>query len=349
MGEDDINKITNEMVNNFYEKLNQELQNTEYLNYIPQIVNDYRAFLVTAISNGLIRNLEGLKLFEVYEIKYFDGNAYASWNNHVLSLQKRFFVERTDEERRNVLFHELIHSLINKLLSHDNNNFGWENFIRFEQNINSLMTKEQIKMIRDKYSDIFTSPYYNRDEHMVMEVMQSFNEITTQYLAEILCFTSYRKNRPSPKHFSSKIFTDNHLFISDFCTYPEYEQIFLDFLRTINGFGNIENNDELFSKWFSMLQDGSIWNQIICTYKSKENMEILFDFLISFGALRLAKESSMGIGVEYGGNKEMLTKSIQELDEKLKKIRSYDSEVVFDYDEYPEIEREVIRIGKRNK
>ena len=107
--------------------------------------------------------------------------------------------------------------------------------------------------------------------------------------------------------FSSKILTDNNGLLSDFSTYPEYEQIFLDFLRTINGFGQIDNNDELFNKWLVMLSNGSIWNQMICTYKNKDNLPLLFDFLISFGALRIAKEKAMGIGVEYLGDKEKLT------------------------------------------
>lgn len=45
---------------------------------------------------------------------------------------------------------------------------------------------------------------------------------------------------------------------------------------------------------------------------------------------------------------EKLTKSIQEIDEKLKKLRNYDSGFIFDYEEYPAIEGEVIRIEKRD-
>ena len=345
MKEIDISKTINEMVENFYEKTNQALQNTDYSKYTPQIVNDYKTFLVTAINCGLISNLEDLNLFIVNKVEYSDGYAYAGWNSRNLSLFKRFFVERTDEERRNVIFHELIHSLINKFLSSINNDYRFVNFIHFEENINVLLTNEQIKAIRDKFNDIFTNPYYNRNENMVFEAMQSFNEFTTQYLAEILCAMSYERKMKAPQYFSSKIFTENHGFVSDFCTYPEYEEIFLNFLRTINGFGNIDNNNELFNKWFSMIKDGSIWNQIICTYKSKGNINILFDFLISYGALRCAKESSMGIGIEYRGDKEKLTRSIQELDEKLKKLRNYDPEIVFDYEEYHQVQREVIRLG----
>ena len=68
----------------------------------------------------MVLNEKELSLFEINEVKYFDGNAYASWLLHSLTLQKRFFVERTKEERRNVLFHELIHSLMEQLFNLDN-------------------------------------------------------------------------------------------------------------------------------------------------------------------------------------------------------------------------------------
>lgn len=342
------NKIL-ELIENASNKISNALVETEYKSYTEQIVRDYSIFLITIIEYGLIKDETELDLFKINTVKYFDGNAYASWGYHNLTIQKRFFVERNDEERRNVLFHELIHSLMEKLFTFDNPYFA--NFGKFLKNIDNLLTKDRINNIRRKFPDIFQSKYYDKNYNVVSESFQTFNEVTTQYLAEILTADSYSKNKQSPKHFQSKIFIENDYFLSDFSIYPEYEQIFLNFLRTINGFGNIESNDDLFYKWFMMLREGTIWNQIISTYKSKGNIELLFEFLISFAALRHAKESSMGIDVVYQGDKEVLTKSLIELDNKLKQNRNLDDECIFDYVEYPDVVEpvEIIRLTPRKK
>lgn len=342
------NKIL-EMIENAKNKISKALIETEYNYYTEEIAKDYGIFLTTAIEYGLVTNESELDLFKINNVRYFDGNAYASWGYHNLTIQKRFFVERNEEERRNVLFHELIHSLMENIFSFDNTYF--RNFSRFLKSIDDLLTKDQIKNIRDKFPDMFQSKYYDKNYNAVSESFQTFNEVTTQYLTEILTANSYRKNRQQAKQFQSKIFLDNDYFVSDFSTYPEYEQIFLSFLRTINGFGNIQSNDELFCKWFMMLREGTVWNQIISTYKSKGNIELLFEFLITFAALRHAKESSMGLDVVYQSDKELLTRNLIELDCKLKKNRNFDDESVFDYVEYPDVVEptEVIRITPRKK
>ena len=101
-------------------KISDALKQTEYSSYINEIVEDYAIFIRVCIENGLIKNESELELFRINDVKYFEGNAYASWIWHKLTLQKRFFVERTKEERRNVLFHELIHSLMEQLFDNDN-------------------------------------------------------------------------------------------------------------------------------------------------------------------------------------------------------------------------------------
>ena len=347
MNEKNVEIIIDNMAKVFEEKLSLALHNTGYASYTSKIVEDYRVFLYTAVNYGLINNMDDFHLFDVFDVEYFDGLAYASWNTHRMTIQKRFFIERTEEEQRNVIFHELLHSLVNKMISDENNNIGFVNYVNFIHNMNSMLIPMQVGAIRSKYSDIFTTPYYNQSSNMAFDATQSFNEVTTQYLAETLCAISYGKPKMDMQTFSSKILTDNNGLLSDFSTYPEYEQIFLDFLRTINGFGQIDNNDELFNKWLVMLSNGSIWNQMICTYKNKDNLPLLFDFLISFGALRIAKEKAMGIGVEYLGDKEKLTSGILELDEKLKQLRNYDPETIFEFEEYQPIQRETIKLSSR--
>ena len=335
------------MMNNAKILLNDALKDTEYANYVDEILDHYKEFLKTGLDTGLIKTEDYLSLYVIKDIKYYNGTQYANWVNHSLTLQKRYFVERNNEERRNVLFHELIHSLMEKLFSYDNEKYT--DFTNYVKNIDSLLTEEQITNIKNKYKDIFTDKYFENNSNIVCESFKTFNEVTTQYLAEVLTAHSYKKEIKEPDYFSSKIFNRDDYFISDFSTYPEYEQIFINFLRTLNGFGKIQDNNELLQKWFTMLSTGDIWNHIIGSYKEQDNTELLFEFLIGFAALRKAKENSMGIGVEYEGDKELLTNSLIELDKKLKKNINLQDEKKYDYEEYPPINEHtgVLRFNKK--
>ena len=334
------------MIEDFRSKLSVVLSENGYSDYVYEIVDNYRTFIDILINDGSIKNENDLDLYRVDSVKYFDGHAYASWCMHDLTLQKRFFVERDSEGRRNTLFHELTHSLMEKYFLH---NQDMTNFNCFLLKIDSFLTEEQITDIRFKYTDIFFDKYFENNGNLAANVNQTLNEITTEYLSNILTLKSYGKTKREKRSFKSKIFVDNDYFVSDLTSYQEYEQVFFSFLRTINGFGKFESDLDLFNKWFEMLQKGTIWNQIVCTYQEKNNMELLFDFLISYNALRKAKESSMGIDVEYQGNKELLTHSIMELDKKLRINRNYDDEKIYDYVEFPPPPPIIIDTNKHSK
>ena len=199
-------------------KISDALCQTEYSIYINEIVKDYVLFIKICIEKGLIRNEKELSLFEINEVKYFDGNAYASWLLHSLTLQKRFFVERTKEERRNVLFHELIHSLIEQLFNLDNSYYS--NFLNYIKRLVQDLPQKQLTTIRNKYIDIFKGKYYEKSSNLVCESMQTFNEATTQYLAELLTNYSYGKSKRENSTFDSKIMIHNNHFKSFFVTYP---------------------------------------------------------------------------------------------------------------------------------
>lgn len=324
-------------------KISDALKQTEYSSYINEIVEDYAIFIRVCIENGLIKNESELELFRINDVKYFEGNAYASWIWHKLTLQKRFFVERTKEERRNVLFHELIHSLMEQLFNFDN--LYYKNFLNYIKRMDENLSSEQFDKIRKKYIDIFNGKYYEKNSNLVCEAMQTFNEVTTQYLAELLTNYSYGNEKKNNSVFDSKIMIHNDHFKSCFVTYPEYEQLFLNFLRTLNGFGSIEDNDELFHKWFAELQSGYIWDRIIGTYNNEQNKEILLEFLAGFGAVRKAKESSMGIDVEYSGDKSLLTKNLIELDIVLVRNINHNKNVMFPHESIPDLPIEHISIS----
>ena len=332
-----------EMIIRAKNKISAALEQTEYSSYIGEIVEDYVVFIKVCIEKGLINNVSELELFKIDDVEYFEGNAYASWLWHKLTLQKRFFVERTKEERRNVLFHELIHSLMEQLFAIDN--LYYKNFLNYIKRLDEVLSLEQFDKIREKYIDIFNGKYYEKNSNLVCDAMQTFNEVTTQYLAELLTNYSYGTKKKNNSVFESKIMIPNEHFKSFFVTYPEYEQLFLNFLRTLNGFGSIEDNDELFHKWFDGLQSGYIWDHIIGTYNNEQNKEILLDFLVGFGAVRKAKESSMGINVEYSGNKNLLTKNLIGLDCVLTQNINHNKDVRFLHESIPDLPAEHISIS----
>lgn len=332
-----------EMVIGARNKISAALEQTEYSSYVSEIVEDYVVFIKICIEKGLIKNVSELELFRIDDVKYFEGNAYASWIWHRLTLEKRFFIERTKEERRNVLFHELIHSLMEKLFVSDN--LYYKNFLNYIKRLDEVLSLDQFDAIREKYSDIFKGKYYQKNSNLVCVAMQTFNEVTTQYLAELLTNYSYGNKKKNNVMFESKIMIPNYYFKSFFVTYPEYEQLFFSFLRTLNGFGSIEDNDELFYKWFYELQSGYIWDRIIGTYNNEQNKEMLLEFLAGFGVVRLAKEFSMGIGVEYSGDKKLLTENLIELDTLLGKNINHYPNTSFSHESIPDLPTEHITIS----
>ena len=48
------------------------------------------------------------------------------------------------------------------------------------------LAPEQFVILREIYIDLFSGKYYEKNSNVVCEAMQTFNEVTTQYLAELL-------------------------------------------------------------------------------------------------------------------------------------------------------------------
>ena len=115
-------------------------------------------------------------------------------------------------------------------------------------------------------------------------------------------------------------------------------------MRTLNGFGSIEDNDKLFCKWFDGLKSGYIWDHIIGTYNHEQNKELLLEFLAGFAAVRKAKESSMGIDAEYLGDRNLLTKNLVDLDTILIQNLNRNKSVKFPHENIPDLPTEHITI-----
>ena len=328
------------------ENLEKGLKDTPYENEVDSILKDYLEFLKVGISFGLI-NLDNINMYEIKEAKYIEnGNAYASWVMGNLTIQPRFFIERNSEERRNVLFHELIHSLMEKLINY---NVYADNFTNLCLNMSDYLDQKDIDSILEKFDDIMPLSIYEKKHPSSLASLSKIfiNEATTQSLAEILTSISLNKSREGYKKVESKLFTEDTILQSNFATYPEYQQIFLSFLRTINGLGTIENDDKLFLEYFTRLENGTIWQQIVGTYSEKNKMPELFETLMTLTFLKNAKESSMGINVSFSGDKNKMTKLINDLITKLNQSRNLDEPKNYPYVEYAEPEPIVISIKPR--
>ena len=345
MKNNSLDSKVNRLIEIAKEKIECGLRNTEYSNMFKKILIDYIDFLKVGIELGLINN-ENINLYEINECVYRpDGNAYAAWRCHSLFIDPRFFIEINEDEQKNVIFHELIHSLLDQLLSSKQ----CVNFGNFLNKVNDILDKERISEILNNYqglvSDNFLDSKLKNIFNLVsLEISRFLNEATTQNLAEILTSKSLKKSRDDYQKFESKIFTTEILLTSNFCTYPEYQQVFNAFLRTINGLGNIDNDEELFSRYFEMLKSGVIWQQIIGTYSEKNKLSELFEFLMTMSILLTAKESSMGIGVEYEGDKNKPTQLINSLYNKMIELRNEDEIINYPYIEYEKPEAKKIKI-----
>ena len=337
------------------DNLNIALLNTKYADKSDSILSHYIAFLKVGIEVGLIDE----KNIDIYEIKkvvfYEKGNAYASWIGNILTLEPRFFIERNEQEQRNVIFHELIHSLMEKLIYFNEFYDNFKNFCDRTNQSEGYVTSETI----EKYINMFdktliqsgkVSEWQSTPSFLYFSSRIFFNEATTQNLAEILTLRSYGQIRGEYKTFDSKILTDASILQSNFVTYQEYQQPFNYFLRTINGLGKIDNDEELFIEYFKMLWNGTIWQQIIGTYIEKNNLQELFEILSTMTVLLEAKKSSMGINVVYSGNKDELTQLINSICVKMNELRDNNEIKQYPFIEYmpiPSTRRASSSFGKR--
>lgn len=314
------------------DNLQKGLNNTIYFDKIESILSDYLEFLKVGVAYGLI-NLENINIYNIKEVVFLEkGNAYARWNSGKLILEPRFFLERNREEQRNVLFHELIHSLMEGLIKI--NDYS-RNFLYFCDKIGEYLTQDEINFIFEKYKGIIELKNTCKPSDLACEAVVFINEATTQNLAEILANKSLGKTPEKYKKFDSKILTDDTILQSNFVTYPEYQQVFNYFLRTINGLGNIESDEKLFLEYFKMLKSGTIWQQIIGTYSEGNNLFYLFEFLITLCVFKQVKESSMGINVVYTGDKNKLTQLVNQMCIKMNQLRNKDELKNYPFVKFP--------------
>lgn len=330
------------------DNLHKGLNNTIYSDKADSILSDYLEFLKIGISFGLV-NLENINMYVIKKVTFNEkGNAYALWCQGTLTIYPRFFLERNREEQRNVLFHELIHSLMEGLIVI---NDYVANFSNFCAKIRDYLNQDEINFIFEKYKGIIelSNYYINKPSNLACEVKIFINESTTQNLAEILTAKSLGKTREKYKKFDSKILTDDTMLQSNFVTYPEYQQVFNSFFRTINGLGTIESDEKLFLTYFKMLKSGTIWQQIIGTYFEKNKLPDLFEFLMTLSVLKMVKESSMGINVVYNGDKNKLTQLVNSMLIKMNQLRNTDELKNYPFVEFPNPEPIKISFGSKRR
>lgn len=308
------------------------LLDTNYTDKSDPILSHYIAFLKVGIEVGLITE-SNIELYKIDRVVFNEkSNAYADWCFNILTLAPRFFLERSEQEQRNVIFHELIHSVMDILIKSNKFSQNFKNFCYHTNQVEGYVTSEKIQ----KYNSIIElgNYYQNNPFSLIGDSITFFNEVTTQSLAEILTAKSYGQSRGEYKKFDSKILTNESILKSNFATYQEYQQPFHYFLRTVNGLGAIENDDDLFIEYFKLLYNGTIWQQIIGTYTEKNNLQDLFEFLSMLAILLKTKESSMGINVVYGGNKDELTKLINYICVKMNEMRDVSETKQYPFIEY---------------
>ena len=336
------------------DNLNSALLNTMYADKSDSILSHYIEFLKTGISVGLI-NEKNIDVYEIKEVVFNEkGNAYARWSLNTLILEPRFFIERNEQGQRITIFHELIHSLMEKLIVNNEFCSNFKNFCYHTNQSEGYVTSGTI----EKYMNMFDktliqlghiSHWQSTPLNLTSLSITFFNEATTHNLAEILTARSYNQKRGEYKNFDSKILTDASILKSNFDTYQEYQQPFNYFLRTINGLGKFDNDEELFIEYFKMLWNGTIWQQIIGTYAEKNNLKELFEILNAMAVLLRAKESSMGINVVYSGNKDELTQLINSICVKMNELRDNNEIKQYPFIEYMPIptRRASLSFGKR--
>ncbi len=323
-----------ELVSLAKNNLHECLSTTEYFSLEDAILSDYVEFLKLGIEECLITE-NNIEIFKIKEVVFNpNGNAYASWCFGTLTLQPRFFLERTRDEQRNVLFHELIHSLMEEFLVMSP---YARNFSNFCLRISSYIPSSELDSLFETFKDLIElDGYYTKNvANLARDVTTFINEVTTQNLAEILANKTSSRKRSPYRRVESKILTEDTILESNFVTYPEYQQIFNTFLRTINGLGNIQDDEELFFKYFEMLRKGVIWQQIIGTYSESNQLPELFKYLTMMTLLKLIKDSSMGIDVTYEGDKELLTGMLNSMCKNMEVLRNTSELKKYPYEEYP--------------
>ena len=302
------------------EQIKEVLKYTNYKRQINKIISYYLEFLKKGIETGLI-NEENINLFQIKRFDYIKGNAFAAWTNNYLMLQPKFFDELDPEDKKLIIFHECLHAINTPLLKEENESANY--FYNYCTLLNDTISKDKtLKFLKQFDEAIITENDMSNPSNIAKESTQLIDEYTTQYMAELM---NHNRKLGEKEPFASKILSNNYDIKSNFRIYPEYQQIFTSFLRTINGLGGIKDDNLMFNAFYQMLQKGTIWKQIIGTYQDKGTEQELFEFLLVLGILKRVKNDSIASNIFYYSNKDKFTELVYNTCLKMNKMQNNDN------------------------
>lgn len=312
------------MVQDFEMKVNKAFENTKYSNETEQIIEAYRNYLNQGIKNGFIKP-DDLNLYSFSKVIYDPNfNGYADTG---FTISERYFIELKDDNihKNNVIYHEFSHLHFTPLCIKNLSNL---------QGFNYYILKKigHTNFKADSDYAIASNAFVLWDEFLTQETAERFSE-------------EIDGNKRREKHkFNSKIFTSDINCESNFQTYEDYQELFLAFARTINGFGYL-NDAEIYDKFKDMLEEGTIANQIIGTYQEKNKEIDLINIFILMGKVKLAHENAMGINKSYSGDKEALTNEVNMMLKYLRENKNLDEFKKYNIKEYKDRPHFVAKIG----
>lgn len=312
------------MVQDFEEKVNKAFENTKYSNETNQIIEAYRNYLNQGIKNGFIKPDE-LNLYRFSTVIY--DPEFSGYANTGFTISERYFLELKDDNihKNNVIYHEFTHLHFTPQCNKNLTNLNGFNYYILKK-----IGHTNFKAGSDY--DIASNAVVLMNEFLTQETAERFSE-------------EIDGNKRREKHkFNSKIFTPDINCESNFQTYQDYQELFLAFARTINGFGNLKDA-EIYDKFKDMLEEGTIANQIIGTYQEKNKECDLINVFILMGKVKLAHESAMGINKSYSGDKEALTNEVNMMLKYLRENKNLDEFKKYSVKEYKERPHFVFKIG----
>ena len=327
MENDSIEDKISSMVKDFESKVITTFENTEYSNECQQITDAYKNYLLCGIRNGFI-NSGNLDEFIVGEIIFGHANSYAEATVILgmlpdLTINERFFLELkgNKKHKNNVIYHELSHMHITLLCR--------KNFVNLAN--------------WGRYLDQKMGHTNSEFSSQCDKIITFFNEFLTQETAER--FSTEIDGSERKKHkFESKIFTADLECESDFQTYEDYQELFLSFARTLNGFGNLEDA-KIYENFKKMVEEGTISNHIIGTYQEQNRELELMNIFALLNNVKKAHASAMGIDVFYSGDKDALTAEVNNMLEYLQSIKNMDDFKKYHVEEYPSQPNRVVKLS----
>lgn len=317
-----IENIILDMVQDFEIKVQEALQKTKYSDEIRPIVDSYKNYLINGVKNSFITRTN-INEFKLAEFSFLEGRAYASIAVDSLRIYPRFFIELKDDQqhKNNVLYHELSHMHFSPLCQKVP-----DNLINFGYYLDNKVGNNDFKF-----------------RNACGEVRSFWNEFLSQETAE----RSSEKidgNKRQKHKFESKIFTSDINCESNFQTYEDYQELFLSFARTLNGFGKL-NDAQIYDKFKEMLENGTIQNHIIGTYQEQNKELDLMNIFILINKVKKAHEEAMGIGVVYLGDKNALTEEVNAMLEYLQSNKNLEDFKEFPVEDYPNPPTRTIKLS----